>query len=152
MRYRPTVVGPETGTLRAVYEDRHWTDGEAGGAGTGAGGAGRHRRAAAADPVFDATPDPTEFPDDVHRRGGRPADGHGPNLGELPFTVESVEVAGTNLTDFRIVSETAPTRRHRPAAGRVHGHVDFRPEEPGDRAVPCCASPTPRRVRSTWST
>jgi hypothetical protein len=135
VRYRPTVVGRETGTLRAIYEDRHWTDGkpvEAGQAPVDLVGTGGPPPL---DPVFDATPDPTEFPTTFIGEVADPKTVSVRNLGELPFTVESVEIAGTNPSDFRIVTEDCTDAVITPPPAGCTVEVDFRPEAAGSRTA-----------------
>ena len=135
VRYRPTVVGPETGTLRAVHEDRHWTEGRPVDPGeapvdlVGVGGPPPR------DPVFDAVPDPAEFPTTFIGEVADPQTVSVRNLGELPFTVGSVEVAGTDPDDFRIVSEDCTDAAITPPPDGCSVVVDFRPGAAGPRTA-----------------
>jgi hypothetical protein len=96
VRYEPTVVGPETGTLVAVHEDRHWTEGEAvasAEAPVELVGAGEARV-----PVLTATPNPLDF-GTVRTDATPPVDDITiGNAGNGPFDIDGLAVDGTGFT------------------------------------------------------
>jgi hypothetical protein len=136
VRYDPSAVGWQEGTLRADYDDRHWVEGQLAIPGeTAVGLVGTGGPRPLDPPIFNATPDPTEFPDTLIGNVAASQVVTVRNLGEESFDIDTVGLTGTDPGDFRILSETCSATTITVAPSNCTVTVTFSPTAEGARTA-----------------